>query len=208
MPENSPEICVVVGLGNPSDEYSGTRHNAGFMIADAFLGTFPGKSLKKLRAAKAEAFGVRFSGRTIYVLKPTTFMNLSGEAVAPFLRTIQADASQVAVVYDDLDIPVGRIRLGKGGGSAGHKGVDSIIGSLDSRDFVRLRAGIGAGDARRGRDYVLSGFEEEELRLFGIAVENSVSALRLLVARGLDAAMNEFNGKSPESAGNGKCKEN
>ncbi len=187
-------VRLIVGLGNPSEEYSRTRHNAGFMIVDAFSGSLPRSLVKESRICDGILRTAKFAGREIHMIKPLTYMNLSGDAVGLFIEKKKIMPSQMLVVYDDLDILLGRIRICRGGGSAGHNGIESIIKRTRSADFARFRAGIGVEIAERRKDFVLSEFTQKENEIFARSVEMSVSAIKFLLSRGIDAAMNEFNG--------------
>ncbi len=181
---------LVVGLGNPGGEYRLSRHNAGFMVLDALGGALP--EIKAYRALLREW---RFSGRRIFLLKPQTFMNLSGEAVAPFMARHEIGVCEMMLVYDDVDIPFGRIRICQGGGTAGHNGVESVVQAVGGSGFARLRIGIGgAQDAARRRDFVLDQFDPCEMDELKLVVAMSVEALKLALSRGTAKAMNDFNG--------------
>ncbi|MFA6567248.1 MAG: aminoacyl-tRNA hydrolase [Victivallales bacterium] len=186
---------LVAGLGNPGREYCNTRHNAGFMAVDALGGIMSGKSGEK------EIHGgllrqVRCRGGIVSLVKPVTYMNLSGAAVSSFMREKGIDADGLLLVYDDMDLPLGRIRFCVGGGSAGHKGVDSVIRELGTADFARLRIGIGRRDKSPDKaDYVLSEFSESEKELFSKVIDMAAEAVKLLLYRGLQKTMNEYNGR-------------
>ena len=188
-------IHIVAGLGNPGREYCNTRHNAGFMAVDALAEVMSGKSEEK------EIHGgllrqVRCRGGVINLVKPVTFMNLSGTAVSAFMRKKGIDAKSLLLAYDDMDLPLGRIRFCVGGGSAGHKGVDSVIKELGTADFARLRIGIGRkNDNKVKADYVLSEFNESEKKLFSKVIDMAAEAVKLSLYRSLQKAMNEYNGR-------------
>ena len=186
---------IVAGLGNPGREYCNTRHNAGFMAIDALSGIMSGKSEEK------EIHGgllrqVRCKGGIVSLVKPVTYMNLSGTTVSSFMRKKGIDTGGLLLVYDDMDIPLGRIRFCVGGGSAGHKGVDSVIKEVGTADFARLRIGIGRIDKSPNKaNYVLSEFTESERELFSKVIDMAAEAVKLLLYRGLQKAMNEYNGR-------------
>jgi PTH1 family peptidyl-tRNA hydrolase len=186
---------IVAGLGNPGREYCNTRHNAGFMAIDALAGIMSGKSEEK------EIHGgllrqVRCKGGIVSLVKPVTYMNLSGTTVSSFMRKKGIDTGSLLLVYDDMDIPLGRIRFCVGGGSAGHKGVDSVIKEMGTADFARLRIGIGRIDKSPNKaNYVLSEFTESEKELFSKVIDMVAEAVKLLLYRGLQKAMNEYNGR-------------
>ena len=186
------ECRLIVGIGNPGAEYAGTRHNAGFEVIDRLLRKFPTVFTPR-RARNAQAWEGRFSGRNVILMKPQTYVNLSGEAVLPLMKGEELHPSEILVVYDDLDLPVGRIRIRKNGGSAGHNGMKSIIGALQSEAFPRLRIGIGDENAKRRADYVLSSFEGREKESYEKALDKAVEAVELLLRRGISKAMNCYN---------------
>ena len=183
---------LIVGLGNPGAEYAGTRHNAGFDVVDRFLAGHV-KSFRERNARSGEACEGSFAGEKLIVLKPLTFMNLSGNAVLPVVRGESLKPSEILVIYDDIDLPVGRMRLRKNGGSAGHNGMKSIIETLGTENFPRLRIGIGTEDAKRDPDYVLGRFSGKEREIYEALIGKAVEALELLQRRGIDEAMCRFN---------------
>ncbi len=180
------EEFVVVGLGNPGTDYAFTRHNVGFMYVDEFLRKFPPYRVE--RKKKYISYAVKAEGIFFILLKPLTFMNLSGTIFdgdeLPFPSLI---------VHDDMDLPLGRIRLRKGGSSGGHKGVQSIIEHLGTSDVPRLRIGIGPKRAD-AITFVLSDFEDDEMQILQKVLSLSVEATIMSAKEGLNAAMNEFNG--------------
>ena len=183
---------LIVGLGNPGAEYAGTRHNAGFDVVDRFLAGHV-KAFRERNARSGEAREGSFAGEKLIVLKPLTFMNLSGNAVMPVVRGESLKPSEILVIYDDIDLPVGRMRLRKSGGSAGHNGMKSIIEMLGTENFPRLRIGIGTEDAKRDPDFVLGKFSGAERETYEALLEKAVEALELLQRRGIEEAMCRFN---------------
>ena len=149
---------------------------------------------------------VRCRGGIVSLVKPVTYMNLSGKTVLSFMRKKGIDAGGLLLVYDDMDIPLGRIRFCMGGGAAGHKGVDSVIRELGTADFARLRIGIGRrNDNPDKAGYVLSEFSKDEMELFPKVIDMAAEAVKLSLYRGLQKAMNEYNGRFPgESSDNNK----
>ena len=137
------EIGLIVGLGNPGPEYAGTRHNAGFMVIDRLLAGFPAGRFEERHTASSSVWAGKFRGRALLLQKPLTFMNLSGQAVALLARRSGIQPESILVISDDLDLPVGRLRLRNGGADGGHNGLKSIIAELGSSSFRRLRIGIG-----------------------------------------------------------------
>jgi len=186
-------LWLVVGLGNPGREFEGTRHNAGFMIVDA-LARALGTEFRRMRhkALVAEAQSAR--GRVV-LAKPQTYMNASGQAVGPLVRFYKLPLERLLVVYDDLDLPFGVLRLRPRGGHGGHKGMRSIIEALGGRqDFPRLRIGIGRPPGRMSAaDYVLQRFRPEEREAWPWIEARAVEGIQRWLHEGLDAAMNWVN---------------
>jgi len=183
---------LIVGLGNPGSGYKSTRHNTGFRIID-HLSRNVGASLKG-RRFQSRNIRTTYRGREIVLLKPVTFMNQSGRAVKACADFFHLPPNRILVVHDDLDLPVGKIKVVRNGGPGGHKGVLSIIEHLGSREFPRIKIGIGR--PRYGEspeDYVLAPFYEDEseimLRVFKVAVQ----ACRLFIFDGIESAMNQIN---------------
>lgn len=174
---------VVVGLGNPGPRYARTRHNAGAMLVDA-LADACGASLKRARG-QARATDATFEGTSVKLAIPTTFMNESGRPVAKLARK----AGELLVCHDELDLPLGRVRLKEGGGTGGHNGLDSVCASLRTKDFLRLRIGIGRPpESVDPIDHVLGTFHPDELDVVSDAIEQGIEALGILVREDLDAA--------------------
>ena len=185
--------ALIVGLGNPGREYEKTRHNIGFEVVDLFAG------LHKLPAARKSGRAMvtegRVEGRRVYILKPMTYMNLSGEAIAAFLHNRPIQPSDVIVVADDINLPLGKLRLRASGSDGGHNGLKSIISHLRTQEFARLRVGVGApADPDRQVDYVLGRFSRAEAKIMEEAVERAVAALETWLREGTEATMNKFNG--------------
>jgi PTH1 family peptidyl-tRNA hydrolase len=185
-------VTLLVGLGNPGREYANTRHNAGFQVINQLaeqhgLG-FSRKHNNALIAAGHVA-------NTRFVLaKPQTWMNESGRAVAALARFYKVGPQRILVIYDDLDLPVGAIRLRPEGGSGGHKGIKSIIEKLGTQDFPRLRVGIGRPPGRMDPvDYVLQPFSRDEMDIIEEARQRAVEAIQVFLKDGMAAAMNVFN---------------
>lgn len=184
---------LIVGLGNPGSEYEATRHNVGFMVIDE-LASQAGISLssKKFDAAYGQG---SVEGVKAALLKPQTYMNLSGDSVAPAARFFKVEPQDLVVVHDELDLPLGRLQVKLGGGTGGHNGLRSIVARLGSGDFVRIRVGIGKPNAGRSRvvGHVLSPFSRDEQETVEEAVKRAAEAVQVVVARGVQKAMNEFN---------------
>ena len=189
-------MFLVVGLGNPGPRYASTRHNFGFMAVDALAERLG------ILIWREKFSGLMSSGRSdvqpITLLKPQTFMNLSGESVQPASAFLHVPPSAILVVHDELDLPFGEFRLKSGGGHGGHNGLRSLIASLATVDFVRLRLGIGRPDASfRGdvADYVLSSFAAPEQAQLGALRGAAAQALEMVMADGVRKAMNVINQK-------------
>lgn len=192
---------VVIGLGNPGPAYARTRHNVGFIVADS-LASHLGLSFRKplfcsyLYAPGAAAGGA--AGSVIHLVKPLTFMNRSGKAARVALRRAGESPESMVAVCDTLDLPAGAVRLKRGGSSAGHRGLSSIIEYLGSEQFLRLYVGIGRPEEKsQVVEFVLSAFTEEELPLIDTAVSRARDALLSLSARGPEEIMNELNRRRP-----------
>lgn len=185
-------LCVV-GLGNPGQQYTGTRHNVGYLVVDkiaARCSTHIQRS--KYRALTATA---RIGRTEVLLLKPQTFMNLSGGSVAAACRALVPDVSHLVVVHDDVDLDLGRIRVRIGGGSGGHRGIESIVDEVGDRGFVRVRLGVGRPPGGQElSDYVLEGFAAHETRELADMVERAVAAVDSVIIEGVRTAMQKFNG--------------
>lgn len=193
------ETRLIVGLGNPGKKYAGNRHNVGFMCLDYFAKE-QNMSFTKGRD-KAHVAEGRIAEHDVILAKPQSFMNLSGESVGRLVRKHKIKFENLIVVLDDLDLPVGRIRIRKGGSSGGHRGLNSIIQHISSREFVRIRVGIGrpkGGELSNDEDevvsYVLGDFQSEEKDLIDKLIPSVNEALDCLLKEGLTATMNKFNG--------------
>lgn len=188
----TPQVFLIVGLGNPGPRYAAHRHNAGFHCVD-LLAQVHKLSFDRLQHRARVAKG-SIAGQRVVLAKPLTYMNLSGRAVGPLARWYKVPLERLMVIVDDLDLPLGSIRLRPGGGSGGHQGMRSIIEALGSGDFPRLRIGIGRPPAGLDpADYVLSDFTPDEFPVFRQAVELAVQAIECWLTEGLVAAMNRFN---------------
>ena len=194
----------MVGLGNPGLEYLWTPHNAGFMAVDR-IAAQEGVAVQN-RRCRAVTATCRIAGREVILAKPETFMNLSGASVAALVREYEADPSQdLLVIYDELDLPLGTLKIKERGSPAGHNGARSVTGSLGSQDWLRLRIGVGpdlppeaiaAGVSRRGgKDYLLSPMGKRDLTVLDEVLDRVATATRRILEAGPAAAMNEFNRK-------------
>lgn len=185
---------LIVGLGNPGPKYSATRHNIGFMVVER-LATEAGIAIKKHGYQGICGTG-RFAGEEITLLLPQTYMNLSGASVASACKSLGVPPGDLIVVHDDIEIPFGTLRLRTGGGHGGHNGIRSIRETLGSAEFIRVKVGVGrpptGGDVS---SWVLSGFGAEERKRLETVSANSVMAVEVLLLRGVQQAMNEFNNR-------------
>lgn len=183
---------VVVGLGNPGRKYALTRHNFGFLVVDTFAQEH-GFSFTRQKFKAKIATGL-VQGEQVLLAKPQTFMNVSGDAIGPLVRFYNLPFSNILLVYDDIDLPFGKLRLRPAGTSGGHKGVQSIITALGTQDIPRLRLGIRsqavAGDLR---DYVLQPFTSEEREELPALRDQGASAIQAVLAGTFERAMNQFN---------------
>lgn len=187
---------LIVGLGNPGNSYAGNRHNVGFQCLDYFarLHRIPIKERRlKLKALKAKYGMGEVAGIPVVLAKPRTFMNVSGQAVAQLVRRFDVPLEDLIVIHDDLDLPLGKVRIRPRGGSAGHKGVESIMSSLGTQDFPRIRVGIGCPDYGDEVAYVLSDFAAEEKDIVTAAIATVADAIYCILTDGIEAAMNRYN---------------
>jgi len=186
---------LIVGLGNPGRQYRQNRHNVGFMTIDRLanrLGVEFSRLESKALVTKAEVQDIN-----ILLAKPQTFMNLSGQAVSSLVRFYKIPTENLLVIYDDVDLPPETLRLRPSGGSAGQKGVASIIDRLGTQEFPRLRIGIGRPPGRMSASaYVLKDFSSTDLEFLEITLERAADAALTFITEGLEAAMNKYNGTS------------
>jgi PTH1 family peptidyl-tRNA hydrolase len=182
---------VVIGLGNPGPRYAGNRHNVGFQCLDRLAEAW-GLSFSRQKHKALLAQG-KFANLEVLLAKPQTFMNLSGDAVERMARFYSVPPENILVIYDDLDLSVGRIRLRPQGGSGGHRGMKSIMEQLGTDGFPRLRVGIGRPSHSDPVDYVLEDFSLDDRIAFDEVYERVVSAVELWLTEGIEAAMNSYN---------------
>ena len=184
---------LIVGLGNPGPDYAAHRHNVGFMVLDRLNEVLSGDWTDKKRYSMSR---VRLSGGAVSLLKPMTYMNRSGNIVAERTRFLNISSEEVLVVHDDLDLPLGRIRLKNGGGAAGHNGLRSIAADLGTSDFPRIRVGIGRPARKEQvRSYVLNPFHASEQEDLQFVLDGGVEACEGFVSEGLRATQNLIHGK-------------
>lgn len=184
---------LIAGLGNPGAAYIGTPHNVGFDVVELLAVRFeaPWRNSSRFQALLTR---IQHPQETLLLAKPQTFMNLSGSSVAPMLRYHNATPSDLIVVVDDVDLPLGMLRIRPAGGSGGHRGVASVIEALGTEKFTRVRIGVGRDGNGNLVDHVLQKFASEQIKLVREAVEAAADAIECLVDKGLSEAMNRFNG--------------
>ena len=197
------DLHLIVGLGNPGAEYAKTRHNAGFMLADLLASRWRAdwNNEKKFqsRIAKAER-----NGKRLVLSEPQTFMNLSGETVGALVKFYQLPLKQLIVAVDDADLPLGEIRLRPSGSSGGHHGLESIEQHLSSREYARLRIGIGRKDSRREiSGHVLGKLNATEMAVMEKVLARAAEQVESWLAHGLSKAMSQFNGVIEDSTNEG-----
>lgn len=182
---------VIVGLGNPGSEYAQTRHNIGFEAADRIAG----KCCIPLTKAKFNALYGKgtVDGEELIIVKPLTYMNLSGEAVSPLLNFYKIPVENLLVIYDDMDLPIGKIRLRQKGSAGGHNGVKSLIHHLHTQDFKRIKVGIGHPQKMAVVSYVLQRFSADESVLIGPAIESAAEAAVSWLTTPFQQVMNQYN---------------
>ncbi len=191
MPADA-ERWLVAGLGNPGPGYAGNRHNCGFMVADVLAARI-GAGFKRDRSRALVALG-RLAGLPVALAKPQSYMNISGPPVAALRAFYKIPPERIVVVHDELDIPFEAIRLKLGGGDNGHNGLRSITAALGTRDYLRVRVGIGRPPGRMDpADYVLHDFSAAERKLLPLVLERAADAVETVVTRGLAVAQNEFH---------------
>ena len=188
------ENTLIVGLGNPGLAYRHNRHNVGFMVADALADKLE-IPLKRVKF-KAQIGNGKLEDIPIIIAKPLTFMNKSGEAVAPLVRYFKVPLERLLVIHDDMDLPLGTLRMRPSGGSAGHNGMLSIFDKLGTNAIPRLRVGIGRPPGRMDpADYVLQDFSRSEEELLSMVIAQACEAALAFITTGLEKAMNTYNGE-------------
>ncbi|MDY6907945.1 MAG: aminoacyl-tRNA hydrolase [Chloroflexota bacterium] len=182
---------LIVGLGNPGKAYAANRHNVGAQCLGHFARLY-GIPIAE-RKGRARVGSGEVAGVPVVLARPRTYMNQSGQAVAPLMRRLRLSTEDLVVVYDDLDLPLGRVRIRQRGGSAGHRGVESIVSHLGSQEFARVRVGIGRPEAGDEVSYVLSDFTAAEMGPIREAMATVSEALYSILTEGVAAAMNRYN---------------
>jgi len=190
---------LIVGLGNPGFLYTRNRHNVGFMCV-SHLAKVQKIPFDRKQGQARTGIG-NISGHLAVLARPQTYMNASGESVSALMKKLNVSAADLIVIHDDLDLPVGKLRLRMGGSSGGHKGIDSIIARTGTQDFYRVRVGIGRPETEANAvdkesvviDYVLRDFTHEEKKIIDMVIPEVSEAIAFLLAEGLTAAMNKYN---------------
>lgn len=186
------ELALVVGLGNPGPGYAGNRHNVGFMVVDELARRVGGRF--KAHRAGADILETRLAGRRVVLARPRSLMNISGRAVGATARFFKIQTADVVVVHDDLDLEFGVLKLKRGGGEGGHNGLRSISATLGSRDYLRVRFGIGRPPGRMdAASFVLQDFSAVQRKELGLLVDRAADAVEQLLAQGLTATQNQFH---------------
>ena len=182
---------LIIGLGNIGPKYCFTRHNAGFMVIDrwAYVDNFSFKLDSKLKSFISKT---RINDEDVFFVKPNTFMNLSGEAVRAVMDYYKIDISNIIVIYDDISMDIGKIRIRGNGSSGGHNGIKSIIKNLNSDEFKRIKVGIGP-QVGLSEHFVLQNFTSEQLEIIKEVVDKTIEATKSLMTDGLEIAQNKFN---------------
>jgi peptidyl-tRNA hydrolase, PTH1 family len=190
------EEWLVVGLGNPGKEYAGNRHNVGFMVADLLASRVGAKFGRSKRSHAEVAEGrLGFGGPKLILVKPLTFMNLSGAPVVQLAQFFKVPAENVVAVHDELDVPFGQVRAKRGGGEGGHNGLRSMSKSLATKEYARVRFGIGRPPGRQDpADYVLSDFGSAERKELDFLVDRAADVVEAVVLEGVEWAQNKYHG--------------
>lgn len=189
----TPDTYLLIGLGNPGREYRDNRHNVGFMLIDRLIVRLNARGMKV--QSKAIVTTATYEERKLILAKPQTYMNLSGQSAQGLLHFYKLPMENMLVAHDDLDLPFGTIRIRPGGGPGGQKGMASTIEQLGTKDFPRLRIGIGRPPGRMDpSDYVLQNFSREEMKMLSEVVDRAADAALTFVVDGLNKAMNKYNG--------------
>lgn len=190
-------MFIIAGLGNPGKKYENTRHNMGFLVIDRLASKNDIKVNKlKHRALVGDGF---ISGQKVLLVKPQTYMNLSGESLGEVLRYYHAEPQNLIVIYDDFDLAAGTLRIRKKGSAGSHNGMKSVIEQVGSQDFPRVRVGIGESGGLDWKDFVLGKVTGGQQQLISEAVEQAADSIICILEKGIDKAMNEYNKKAKPS---------
>lgn len=191
-------LYIIAGLGNPGKQYENTKHNVGFLTIDVLAEKLGIRVSKiKHKALTGEGF---ISGEKVILVKPQTYMNLSGESIREILSFYKADPERLVVIYDDIDLPMGSLRIRKKGSAGTHNGMKSIIYQIVSEDFPRVRIGIGGERKGDLADYVISGFRKEDRKTVEDSILRAADAVICTVEKGIDIAMGEYNTKAKKKS--------
>ena len=184
-------MYVIAGLGNPGKQYEKTRHNMGFMVVDAFAAAH-GIDVRRIKHKALVGEG-RIAGEKVLIVKPQTYMNLSGESLREVMNYYDVPMENLIVVYDDMDLETGTLRIRKKGSSGSHNGMKSVIYQLQSDEFPRVRVGIGSASGDEWKDYVTGQVTEKEAKILTETIRNAADALECIITDGIDIAMNRYN---------------
>ncbi len=183
-------IWVIAGLGNPGRKYTRTRHNVGFMVIEE-VAERHGIALSDRKTHRIGRGSL--SGRNVLLIEPLLYMNLSGPVVKRVFTKSNSRPGNLIVIHDDLDMETGKLRIRKTGSSGGHKGVESVIQNIGSKDFIRIKLGIGRDAGVPVEDFVLSKFKRDEISVIRSSIQRAADAVSLIIAEGVDNAMNQYN---------------
>ena len=184
-------MYVIAGLGNPGKQYEKTRHNMGFLVADEFAAAH-GIDVRRIKHKALIGEG-RIAGEKVLVVKPQTYMNLSGESLREVMNYYDVPMENLIVIYDDMDLETGTLRIRKKGSAGSHNGMKSVIYQLQSDAFPRVRIGIGSASADDWKDYVTGQVTEQEAKILAETIREAAAALKCIITDGIDIAMNRFN---------------
>jgi peptidyl-tRNA hydrolase, PTH1 family len=188
-------VKAAIGLGNPGPQYSGTRHNVGFLVIDELARRWNAAADRYERRYEALLGAAQIGDQRVLLLKPLTYMNLSGRSVLALQQFYKLAAADLMILCDDLDLPVGQIRLRAGGSGGGQKGLENVLLRLADNDVPRLRIGIGRADRQTATEYVLGRFAPDEREAIEAAVARAADAVACWLKEGIESAMNRFNAK-------------
>ena len=191
--EDDRVMYIVAGLGNPTREYEKTRHNVGFEVIDV-LSDMLGTTVEEKKFKGCYGRGI-IGGEKVLLLKPQTFMNLSGESIRAAADFYKVDPEHIIIIYDDISLDVGQLRIRKKGSAGGHNGIKNIIAHLGTQEFPRIKVGVGDKPKKMDlADYVLSRFSKEDRAAMEDAFKEAAKAVEVMITEGMDTAMNQFNG--------------
>jgi len=191
--EDDRVMYIIAGLGNPTREYEKTRHNVGFEVIDV-LADMLGTTVEEKKFKGCDGRGI-IGGEKVLLLKPQTFMNLSGESIRAASDFYKVDPEHIIIIYDDISLDVGQLRIRKKGSAGGHNGIKNIIAHLGTQEFPRIKVGVGDKPKKMDlADYVLSRFSKEDRAAMEDAFKEAAKAVEVMITEGMDIAMNQFNG--------------